>query len=799
MDSGKQIERWRLRVEGLVQGVGFRPYIYRIARESGLGGWVKNDSSGVIIEAEGESRNLEDFFRKIYDEKPVLAEIYRLEKTVIDNCGGSEFSILKSDSDEDKTALVLPDTAICGDCLREIFDSSDRRYLYPFTNCTNCGPRYSIITGIPYDRKNTTMAKFAMCPECRAEYENPADRRFHAQPNACPKCGPEMELWDGGGNVIARRGEAMVEAAEVIKAGKIMALKGLGGFQLAVDARNEEAVRELRKRKRRPDKAFAVMMKDIEDVRRECEASWEEERLLASHQAPIVLIKQKECGKICVDVVNPGNPYLGVMLPYTPMHHILMRELGTPIVATSGNLSEEPICIDEREALAKMGKIADYYLVHNRPIKRPVDDSVAIVIFGETTMIRRARGYAPLPIILPDGVDWGQKAVISVGGHQKNTTALGFGNKVFVSQHIGDLENTETYNCFRNAIGDLQALFEKKPEGIECDIHPDYLSTKFAFEQGIPVHKVQHHYAHILSCMAENNVMGKVLGVAFDGTGYGTDGTIWGGEFLAADYSGFRRVGHLRKFRLPGGEKAAMEPIRCALGVLFEILGGEAAAQFDKSPLPPLSLRGEIQSPPPRLWEKGGETVDCGEAAGQMGGGEAVGQGEIRNWAAMLEKGLNCPWTSSAGRLFDAAAAILGIRYRCSFEGQGAMELEFAAKGDLSLYYSMDLREENGMTVLDWEAMVREMSTDVKNNISAGVMAMKFHLGMVEGIVKMAEKAGCEQVCLTGGCFQNRLLTELTVKRLSGRGFRVYRHHRIPPNDGGIALGQMVNKQDFRR
>ncbi len=753
--------RVRVTIHGAVQGVGFRPFIYRLATELGLAGWVINSAQGVLIEAEGPAPQLDVFLSRIERERPPRAVIQSLEFAFLDPVGYTTFEIRHSDASGAKTVLVLPDIATCDDCLREVFDPADRRYRYPFTNCTNCGPRFSIIEALPYDRPNTTMKAFAMCEACRAEYEDPLDRRFHAQANACPQCGPHLELWDRDGRVLASHHAALEAAAAAIREGAIVAVKGLGGFHLVVDARNEEAVVRLRRRKHRGEKPFALMYPSLDLVKAHCWVSDVEERLLRSPEAPIVLLRRRaqpdKAGEpyLPAPAVAPRNPYLGVMLPYTPLHHLLLAELGFPIVATSGNLSDEPICTDEHEALQRLGTIADVFLVHNRPIARPVDDSVVCVVLGAPLMLRRARGYAPLPIHLKDPVP----KLLAVGAHLKNTVAISMNREVFISQHIGDLETEPTFGAFRRVIAEFQALYELRPTAVACDAHPDYLSTQFAATCGLPEVRVQHHYAHILACMAENKVEGPVLGVAWDGTGYGLDGTLWGGEFLLVTEKGFRRVAHFRPFRLPGGERAIREPRRAAIGLLYELFGDTL---FEMKGLAPVL---------------------------------AFSERERRLLQRMLQRGLNAPWTSSTGRLFDAVASIVGLRQVTSYEGQAAMELEFALYDvETEEAYALEIPPPNTHypLTIDWSPMIQHIIRDVQHGTPVGVIAARFHNALVEAIVAVARQVGEVQVVLSGGCFQNRYLTERAVARLRDEGFRPYWHQRVPPNDGGIALGQVI-------
>jgi len=759
------IQRVQITIRGAVQGVGFRPFVYRLAAEMGLPGWINNSSQGVFIEAEGSKPQLDSFLLRIEKEKPPRSFIQSLESSFRDPVGFSKFEIRHSDGAGVTTALVLPDIAACPDCLSDLFDPSNRRHLYPFTNCTNCGPRFTIIESLPYDRANTTMKTFGMCGACREEYENPLDRRFHAQPNACPVCGPHLELWDGTGHVQSRRHPALLEAAAAIRAGRIVAVKGLGGFHLMVDAGNERAVVRLRGRKHREEKPFALMHPSLEAIRADGQVSDLEERLLLSPESPIVLLHRSVAphpSRLTPNAgiapsVAPGNPYLGIMLPYTPLHHLLMAELGSPVVATSGNNSDEPICTDEYEALDRLGGIADLFLVHNRPIVRHVDDSVVRIMMGRELVLRRARGYAPLPVRLKEPLP----SMLAVGGHLKNTVALTAGNNVFISQHIGDLETREAFEAFREVIASFRTLYNTQPEQIVCDLHPDYLSTRYAKDQGTPLTAVQHHFAHVASCMAENELEGPVLGVAWDGTGYGPDGTIWGGEFLLTDAASFRRVASLRTFPLPGGAAAVKEPRRTAAGMLYEIIGD---LLFDRADLPLL-----------RSFAASERTV-------------------LRT---MLGRGIHSPRTSSAGRLFDAVASIVGLRQRVSFEGQAAMELEFAI-GDERTEEAYPFQISNLKTrmderlIIDWEPMVSGILDDVRRGVPVSRISAQFHNTLAEVIVEVAKRFGEARVVLTGGCFQNQYLTERTVRRLETEGLHPYWHQRVPPNDGGIALGQVV-------
>lgn len=729
------MRRLTLTIRGLVQGVGFRPFVYRLAQARKLSGWVLNTSSGVQIEAEGPLVELERFRVELQAELPPRALIHSIKHRFDEATGVAGFQICESAGDGARHVWLMPDIAICAACTGEMLDPRNRRFRHPFTNCTNCGPRYSIMTGVPYDRANTTMRRFAMCADCRREYENPDDRRFHAQPNACPICGPQLELLDQDGRRVALRDHALREAIEALAGGRIVACKGVGGFHLLANARDERAVAALRARKRREEKPFAVMVADLASARELCEIDAVEAELFESPVAPIVLMLRKQ-GAVC-EAVSPGNPRLGVMCAYTPLHQLMLRDLGVPLVATSGNRSDELICCDNDEALCRLKGVADLFLMHDRPIAQRVDDSVVHVVAEMPQVLRRARGYAPLPVTLKNPA----QPVLAVGGHQKNTTAIMVGADVFLSPHIGDLDGPESHEAFLQSIDTLQQLHGVRAERIACDLHPDYRSTQFAQKSGRAVTSVQHHFAHALACMADNELDGPVLAVVWDGTGYGADGTIWGGEFLRVDGTHFERVDHLRAFRLPGGEAAMREPRRSALGVLFEAFGA------DPPILPGISRR----------------------EAGLM-------------WT-MARKQINSPLTSSAGRLFDAVAAILGLRQRCSFEGQAAMELEFSVVPGGGAYECPST---------DWTPLIRQAVADVQAGVPSGVIAGRFHDSLVAMIVGVAGRVGEPRVVLSGGCFQNKYLTERTIAGLRGAGFDVYWHKRVPPNDGGIALGQVV-------
>jgi hydrogenase maturation protein HypF len=743
------IKRLSIIIQGAVQGVGFRPFIFLLASEMELNGWIINSSQGVFIEVEGTEALLNRFILKIREEKPKPSFIQSLESKYLDPVGFKSFEIRKSEDAGEKSVTVLPDIATCPACLKEVKDPQNRRHLYPFTNCTNCGPRYSIIDSLPYDRPNTSMKHFPMCENCQKEYENPLDRRFHAQPNACPDCGPAVQLWDNYGNVLAETKNAFELVVERIKNGKIIAIKGLGGFHLVVDAENYSAVSLLRKRKNREEKPFALMFPDLTAVKNECKVSQNEEQLLHSSESPIVILEklQRLQSKLAKNIA-PGNPSLGVILPYTPLHHILLMFLGSPIVATSGNLSDEPICFEENEALERLKNIADCFLVHNRPIVRQVDDSLVRVVKNREMVLRRSRGYAPLPVMLKNKPE----SMLAVGAHQKNCIALNVENRVFISQHIGDLETVEAFNAFEKTLNSLKNLYEVDIKKVICDLHPDYLSSKYAQSTEMSVLYVQHHFAHMASCLAENEIEGSALGIIWDGTGYGEDGKIWGGEIIHFSNNHFKRVGSLKNFKLPGGNLAVKEPRRTALGLLYEMFGEKLMDLEDLNPV------------------------------------ASFHEKERGIMLKMLQNNLNSPNTSSMGRLFDAVASVMGLRQKIAYEGQAAIELEYlACQFETKSSYRLTIKENK----VQWQNCILEILGDLKQKLPKAEIAYKFHNYLVDIIVYFSKSIGEPKVVLSGGCFQNRLLTENAIKALEKNGFKPYWHQRIPPNDGGIALGQM--------
>jgi len=742
--------RVHVAIAGAVQGVGFRPFVYRLAQEMGLHGWVHNGAAGVFLEVEGNEETVRTFVRRLESDKPAMALIQSLEATFLNPVGYVDFQI-RASTDGEKRAFVLPDFATCPACLADIFDPANRRYRYPFTNCTNCGPRFSIIASLPYDRAATTMSRFVMCPDCAREYHDPSDRRFHAQPNACPACGPQLALWNEKGDVIATQHAALLATAEAIRDGKVVAVKGIGGFHLMVDARNEDAVRTLRARKHREEKPFALLLPNFDQARLYCSASETETRLLRSPECPIVLLRRRGPSDLAPSIA-PDNPTLGIMLPGNPLHHLLLRALDAPVVATSGNLSEESLCTAEHEALARLAGLADFFLVHDRPIFRHVDDSIVREIAGRELVLRRARGFAPLPI----SVGGDLPPILAVGGHQKNTVAIAVGSQIFLSQHVGDLESEESQRAFASVTTAMQSLYDFKPQTVACDLHPDYHSTQYAEHSGISVERVQHHAAHVLACMAENQIGPPVLGIAWDGSGMGSDGTLWGGEVLHVTNTDIRRVAHLRPFRLPGNDKAVREPRRVALAILYEIFGDEVV---------------EVDSPALR----------------------AFTPTELSALLTMLRRRVNAPVTTSAGRLFDAFASLTGLRQVASFEGQAAMALENArVSTNEEQPYPYKVCPKENVLWLDWEPAVRALLTEPT---TPAIASARFHAMLVAMAVDVAKRVGEENVVLSGGCFQNRRLTEGMIGGLRGAGYRPLWHQRVPPNDGGLALGQIMAAQ----
>jgi len=750
-------ERQQVEITGLVQGVGFRPFVYRLAKECELDGWVANHSGGVRLEVEGDPLIITEFLHRLPQEKPSHSQILSIHTKLVPMQGGSGFEIRESVANSEKSTLILPDLAPCDHCLAELADPGNRRHNYPFINCTLCGPRFSIIDTLPYDRANTTMSEFTLCEDCRKEYTTPSDRRFHAEPNACPKCGPQLQLTSREGDTLALNNEALDSALAAISKGQVVALKGVGGFQLLVDAADGQALEQLRKRKHRPHKPFALLYPSLEAVRRDCQISKLESDLLISWERPIVLLEAKAEARHRVhSLVAPDSPELGVMLPASPLHQLLIQKYGAPLVATSGNLAEEPICIENSEALERLGKIADCFLIHNRQILRPLDDSVLRVIENRPLMLRRARGFAPLPLVCPQITQENtenNRTYLALGADLKNTVALSRSGWIYSSQHIGDLGNATSVERFDKAIEELTSFQQCEPQTLIHDLHPGYTSHRWAQKKSAAKLGVQHHTAHFFSCMAEHNYVGSALGICWDGTGYDSSGVVRGGEFLHWNgASTVKRIASLRTFPLPGGEKAVREPRRAAAGLLFEI-SGFVALQHD-------------------LLKR------------------CFSRSERRNLVTMLKGEINSPLCSSAGRLFDAVAALLGLSSHISYEGQAAMAIEHSARGIQSQdAYPFDLQRRGNQWQLDWAPSVSALIYDEERSLPQ--RAAVFHNTLAQMILSVAIEVGESQVFLSGGVFQNKRLTETVAKLLRQNNFTVHCHSQVPPNDGGIALGQL--------
>jgi hydrogenase maturation protein HypF len=772
--SQSAILRKEIHVSGIVQGVGFRPFVYNLARKLGLNGYVLNSSSGVTIEIEGSDAALADFLYHLRGSPPPLSQIEEIAASDLPACGYDDFVIRDSVSQTGEFVLVSPDMGTCEDCWRDFGDPDNRRFGYPFTNCTNCGPRYTIIQDIPYDRPFTTMAGFQMCGACQDEYHDPANRRFHAQPNACPACGPSLSLAQNGsfvpdGSLSFRFGHLSVsivrDARKALHEGKIIAVKGLGGFLLACDAENDESVRLLRQRKRRSDKPFALMSRDIASVESYCIVTHDDRATLLSSRRPIVILRRRDDARVSPSIA-PANNTIGVMLPYTPLHYLLFSDSPSDpsefpaLVMTSGNLSDEPIVMSNEDAWERLAPVADCFLFHNRDIYMRTDDSVVRTFAGKERVLRRSRGYVPHPVDL--GMPLTE--ILACGGELKNTFCLTKDHYAILSQHIGDLENYETLSFFEEALANLKKLFRMEPRAVAFDLHPRYMSSRFARQMELEAKiGVQHHHAHIASCMAENRLSGKVIGVAFDGTGYGTDGQIWGGEFLIADFAGFERRGHLRYISLPGGDVAVRQPWRAALSYLRDTFGERIPEQvFTSAPVP----------------ERERSLVE-----------------------AMLARRINTVQTSSCGRLFDAIASLIGLRHQVNFEGQAAIELETIAEPGIEDGYSFEMTADD-VSQVDMRPMIAQIVHDLASE-SQGKIAARFHNTMAEVIVQSCQRIRksdqLNRVCLSGGTFQNVYLLERAVRALEQHGFEVYLHSIIPPNDGGISLGQAVIANEILR
>jgi hydrogenase maturation protein HypF len=768
MDNRRQIH-----IRGIVQGVGFRPFIYNLAAKFNLKGFCFNDSEGVTIDVVGEA--VDEFIDEIKASPPPLSRIDNLTAKNLPPVAYSGFTIKESVSSRGKSTFISPDVCICPECLEELLDPSDRRYVYPFINCTNCGPRYSIVRDIPYDRPNTTMAPFRMCPECEKEYRDPANRRFHAEPNGCEVCGPGVWFVEKGGTQKSYgegkdplvNHKAITHVRKLLKDGAIVAIKGLGGFHLACDATNSEAVEKLRERKRRSNKPFAIMCPDINAVESLCHVSDEERDILAGRVRPIVILKKRMPNAVA-EAVSPNNNNLGVMLPYTPLHYLLFfgpaEGSFAALVMTSGNLSEEPIVISNEEAIERLNKIADHFLLHDRDIYMRVDDSI-VRVEGRSrakVVLRRARGYAPEALEMP-GIEGLTEEVLACGGELKNTFCLTKDEKAILSQHIGDMENFETLEFFKESLKNLTNTYKVNPTVVAHDLHPDHLSTVFAKDyassNGIPAERlipVQHHHAHVASVMAEHGLRGEVIGVAFDGTGYGADGGVWGGEFMLAKRHGFTRVAHLLNVPLPGGDMAVKEPWRMALSYLHRAYGERVFFEC------PFFL-------------------------------ERLEKRKLNLVVSMIEKGINSPLTSSAGRLFDAVASILEIRDEITFEGEAAIELEMRSALGEDGHYPFDIVD-GEVAQIDTRPLIKKVVEDLKGGVSVSVISSKFHNTVKEIIITVAkrirDREGLERVALSGGVFQNFLLLNSAVQGLEKEGFSVWTNQRVPPNDGGISLGQ---------
>ncbi len=751
--------RLQMRIVGVVQGVGFRPFVYRLANEMGLPGWVLNDGDGVAIEVEGTSQRLARFIDRVKSDKPPPAVLYAWEHRFLPPSGMDRFEIRKSESQGLPKVWVLPDLALCRACCRDIQSGQDRRYCYPFTNCTHCGPRFTIIDSLPYDRAATSMGRFRMCPACQREYQNPDDRRFHAQPNACPNCGPQAEFCDKSGRRLAGGIEALRLAAEWLKRGRIIALKGLGGFHLMVEAANEQAVAELRRRKRRPSKAFALMYPGLEQLARHVEMPPYAESLLTSPQAPILLLSRTPLGeKEVASSVAPASPYLGVFLPYTPLHRLLLNLVQGPLVATSGNASDEPIQFRNSDALRTLAPLCDAFLIHDRPIVRPADDSVVRILARpqfKPQMLRRARGYVPLPLLSPRPLP----PLLALGGHLNATFALSREREIILSQHLCDMETYEARRGYEEALRDFLRLFEVQPQAVVHDQHPDYFTTRLAArlsqEWEVPRIAIQHHHAHLAACMAENQLEGTVLGLIWDGAGYGQDATVWGGEFLMGSADGSRRVATLWPFLLPGSERAVREPWRVALSLLWESLGD--------SPAQDLPLFGRIPSD------------------------------STRGVLQILRKRVMAPETTSMGRLFDGVSALLNLSLYNTHQAQSAQLLEYAAgRGDAQgLRLRLPLRQEEEVIRLDWREMVRDLLSEQRRGRTAEDLAAAFHRALAEAAVESARHFACRRVVMAGGVFCNRVLSEQILARLEEAGFEPYIHSQLPPTDASLSLGQL--------
>lgn len=745
-----RMRRVFLTVEGIVQGVGFRPFIYNLASSFSLNGWVNNNSEGVYVDVEGSESSISEFIKKVKSNPPPLARIENIKVEEMPLANYSQFVIKKSEVTEEKITLISPDMATCKDCINDIHDPNNRRYRYPFTNCTNCGPRFTIIKSIPYDRDKTTMKKFKMCDECEHEYKDPTNRRFHAQPNACKSCGPELWVTDNSGNLI-NTDDPLKFTTEKLKEGYIFAIKGLGGFHLACDATNPRSVELLRTRKHRPYKPLAVMAGNIDAAKKYCTINEKEEELLTGIRKPIVLLNRNDNYDL-PEAVAPNQKTLGVMLPYTPLHELLFSDELQLLIMTSANVYGLPLEYINESAIEKLSGIVDYFLMHNRDIYIPIDDSVVRVVDDEEMMIRRARGYAPDPIKLRECKD-----ILACGPNMKNTFCIWREGFLFMSQHNGDLENLETIEHYKRNIEHFKNIFSFVPRYIACDLHPEYESTKYARTYDLPIIEVQHHHAHIASCMAENHLKNKVIGVSYDGTGYGTDGKIWGGEIFICDYKDFNRIAHIDYVKMAGGDKSIMEPWRMAVAYItkYKAYISNYSQEIEK------------------LFGRNGNLL-----------------------STLIDKGINCTDTSSMGRLFDAASSIAGVRDLITYEGQASIEFEAIIHAESNDKYEYNLIKKEDKYIIDPKKIILGLLKDRLSGVSSEIMALKFHNAIINITLDVCsiarDKSGINDVALSGGVFQNVYLLKHVVKSLKAKGFNVFTQKQLPSNDGGVALGQIM-------
>lgn len=755
----KELFRIKILINGIVQGVGFRPFIYRIALEHNLKGFVRNTGNGVIVELEGKKESINNFLSDLNSNKvPTIAKIESIKTEYInDLVGYKEFTIIESDKENKISTYISPDIATCNECLEEMYDSKDRRYKYPFINCTNCGPRYTIIEKLPYDRSYTTMKIFKLCHDCEQEYNNPLDRRFHAQPVACPVCGPSLQLIDKNKNII--QGDPIDNTRNLLKQGKILAIKGIGGFHIALDATNDESVNKLRYMKKRPHKPFAIMSPDIDTVSKYAYLFEKEKEYLNSVYSPILLLKNKN-NNLISKLIAPNNAYLGVMLPYTPLHHLILKDF-LALVMTSGNISGEPIITDNEYALKKLNNFVDYFLIHDRPIYQPVDDSVIRIVNFGSIFIRRSRGFTPNTIRVKEKF---KKSILGCGAHLKSTVSLTKNNHIYVSQYIGDLENIETISNYKRIIKHLQDIFEIKPEIVVSDLHPDYFSTRYAQNTDLKCFKVQHHHAHIASCMIENDLDSEVIGIALDGTGYGTDMNIWGGEVFIVNKYSFKRICHIEYIPLPGGDKSIIEPWRMCLSYLY------------------------------KYWNKDVKNLNLPIL-------QRISSNKQDIIFQMIDKNINSPLTSSCGRLFDAISALIGLCYEITYEGQAAIELESLVESEEHKIYSFDLIKESDKYIISFKNTFVEIINDLNDKVPLDIISTSFHLTLVELFTRICNiiknKYDLKKVVLSGGVFQNKFFSEQLVNLLIQNNFKVFTHKQISPNDECISVGQVAIVNSF--